>query len=131
MKKVFLFLPLIFCACTQQEAMKTGDTSFDAQKIGQSSEQIKNKKCANIQKYKIFQVTNGGALAWACETQYRVETCLGMVVYVPKATGSDYYDDMVIEPASGQCIAYEGVFKYPTANGLYKTVPKLKFITEQ
>ena len=131
MKKIFLLIPLIVCACTQQETPQTGGTSFDMQKVEQSSEPIRNKKCADIQKYKIFQVMNDGALASACDTKYGVETCLGLVVYVPKKKGSDYYDDMLVEPAGGECIAYEGVYKYPAKNGLNKTVPKLKFVTEQ
>jgi len=116
MKKILLFLSFIVCACTQQEV---------GQRVSASSE-----KCADIQKYKIFQVMNDGALALACDTQYGIETCLGLVVYIPKKKGQIYYDDMIVKPAGGQCIIYDGVYRYPIKSGLYKTVPKLKFITE-
>jgi hypothetical protein len=121
MKKILLFLPFIACACTQQEVI---------QRVRAPSETSINEKCAEIQKYKIFQVMNDGALAFACETQYGVETCLGLVAYIPKKKGQIYYDDMIIEPPSGQCITYAGVYRYAIKNGLYKTVPKLKLITE-
>ena len=123
MKKIFLLLPLIVCACAEQKAIQTAGASFDIQKIGHSSEKIRNEKCADIQKYKIFQVMNDGALAFAC-----VETCLGLVAFVPKKKGQTYYDDMIVEPSDGQCIAYEGTYRYPIKDGRYKTVPKIKYI---
>lgn len=119
MKKILLFLPFIACACTQQEVV---------QRISAPSETIRNEKCADIQKYKVFQVMNDGALAFACEATYGVETCLGLVAYIPKKKGKIYYDDMIVEPSDGQCISYEGTYQYPIKGGLYKTVPKLKFI---
>lgn len=129
MKKIFLLLPLIVCGCAEQTLIQTDGSSVAAQRISHSSDLNRSEKCADIQKYKIFQVLNDGALAFACEIKYGQEICLGLVAYIPKNKGSDYYDDMIIEPTGGQCITYDGVFKYSTKGG-YKTVPKLKFVTE-
>ena len=85
-------------------------------------------KCADIQKYKIFQVLNNGALAYACEEQYGRELCYGMVVFLPTKKDEDYYDDKIIAAPKGQCIAYDGVYKYVTSSGNNKTVPMLIFI---
>ena len=92
---------------------------------------IRNPKCADIQKYRIFQVIDDGALAFACDSQYGNELCSGMVAYIPKMIDSNYYDELIVEPVGGQCISYEGVYKYSTKDGYNKTVPILKFITEQ
>ncbi len=119
MKQILLLLPSILCACTQQEAMHN---------YSLPSQVAHNEKCADIQKYKVFQVMNDGALAFACETQYGIETCLGLVAFIPKKKSQIYYDDMKVEPSSGGCIVYEGTYRYPTKGGIYKTVPKLKFI---
>lgn len=130
MKKMVSLLSLIICACTPRASSQTGSLSLEAEKIGQLSEPIHNEKCADIQKYKIFQVMSDGALAFACETKFGEEACFGLVAYAPKKKGLSYYDEMIVEPVKGQCISYDGVFQYPTKNGFHKTVPKLKFIAE-
>jgi hypothetical protein len=74
---------------------------------------------------------NDGALAFSCETKYGVESCLEMVAFFPKKKGTMYYDDLIVRPENGQCISYDGVYRYPIKSGMYKTVPKIKFLESE
>ena len=94
----------------------------------QSETTSKTIKCADIQKYKIFQVLYDGALARACEAKSYGESCWGLTVFVPAEKDEDYYDEKIITVPKGQCIAYKGVYKCRTNSGSEKTVPRLIFI---
>lgn len=118
MKIAFLIFPLFLVACAEQSFI---------QKISAPSETIHNEKCAEIQKYRIFQVIDNGSLAMACENTYGIESCLGLTVFIPKEKGKIYYDDMIVEPSTDKCIIYADVYRYTTNRGDTRTVPKIKF----
>jgi len=120
MRKLLLILPIVLLGCAELS------------KIYAPSKTVHNEECVEIQMYEIFQVLENGALANACGYKYGIETCNGLVVFVPAQKGEDFYDDKIIMPADGKCIVYDGVYKYTTKKeGNHKTVPKLKIVDKE
>lgn len=123
MKKLFLILPILMMGCAELSQVSTSSAPVKT---------VLNDKCEEIQKYKVFQVmSDGTALASACDSKYGVETCYGMTVFVPVQKNETLYDDKIIQPADDQCIIYDGVYKYESKGAGNKTVPKLKIANKK
>ena len=121
MQKILFVLPIFITACCGENFLKTLDAP---------SATVYNDECVAIQRYKVFQVIDGGALAMGCESDYDPDFCIGLTVFVPTQKDNIYYDDMIIEPDDGKCAVYREVYQYITKSDDYKTVPKLTFDDE-
>ena len=123
MRKLLLILPIVLLGCAELSEEHTPLMPFIP------PETIHNDKCVEIQKYKVFQVFDKGALATACEPKIgSTDFCFGMTVFVPAQKGEDFYDDRIIVPTDGKCIIFDGVYKYTSKGAGDKTVPKLKVV---
>ena len=130
MKKSFIMLSLLLTACVGSQNDDLHTTSIFNPAPAQT---IRNEKCENVPAIKLFQVLDNFALAYTCEERsYSDEySCYGMTVYVPKNKNELFYDDKIIEPKEGQCISYNGTYKYESRNGAQHTVPKVKIIESE
>jgi len=126
MKKLWTLFALVLAGCTG-----ANDGTYTTSIFNPAPPQtIRNEKCENIPAVRIFQVLDNFALAFTCEkSEYRDNySCLGMTVYVPKDKNDLLYDDKIIKPKDGQCISFNGTYKYDTKGDRGKTVPKLKMV---
>ena len=107
MKRILLFGLFFLCGCAAtRNVMYT-----------------KNTNCTGIKELKVFQVFDGGALA-------TTRSFDSIVVYLPESDKYKLYDGAKIQRQDNECIVYDGVYKYITAdkeNPREKTVPIAKF----
>ena len=76
----------------------------------------KNPNCTGIKEMKVFQVFDGGALATTVAAD-------SIIVYLPNSDKYTLFDGAKIQRQSGECIVYDGVYKYTTSgddNGIIK-----------
>ena len=76
----------------------------------------------NVERYKVFQVFDGGNLANACETKYSHESCYGLTVLIPSNVVKTTYDDMIITLKNPKVVE---TYTYSNMLGIEKTVPVL------
>ena len=96
----------------------------------EASEKIKNPNCSEVQKYKIFQTLDKGALAHECyyDWDFLKTSCDGMLVYILEPDFEKFYDDKIVKFEKDMCLSKVGVYKYITTKDIEKTVPKLEFV---
>ncbi len=94
------------------------------------SKMIVNPQCENVSAVQIYRVSDKFALAKTCkESKYSGRLiCWGHSVYVLKDETKIYYDEQIIKPDNGKCIAYTGVYRFKEDDKKTHTVPKIKFI---
>lgn len=83
----------------------------------------KNPNCTGVKEVKVFQVVREGALA-------QTNSYDQITVYLPKSERYQLYEGAKIRRQDNECIVYDGVYKYITANKenpREKTVPIVKF----
>lgn len=76
----------------------------------------RNPNCTGIKEVKVFQVLNNGALATTSAAD-------SIVVYLPSSDKYSLFDGVKIQRQFGECIVYDGVYKYTTSgsdNGVIK-----------
>ena len=84
--------------------------------------------CISKNQFKVFQVLGQDA-ALAIEKNPRfelIDAYNGITVLFTNDTGKLYYDDEIIKIPAKKCVRQIGVYKYPTKNDGYKTVPVVK-----
>ncbi|MCT4575068.1 MAG: hypothetical protein N4A43_02305 [Alphaproteobacteria bacterium] len=113
MKKLIIVLAVMLCSCAID-----GSLNYSAGN--------RNERCADIQKYKVAQVIDTGALAYGCDSSFE-DFCHELLVFIPNIKGEMFYDDKIIKAPKNKCIVYNDVFKYETNAGMNKTIPKVKF----
>ena len=122
MKKLSLFLGLMLVGCVGAK-----DGTYRTSIFNPAPPQvIRNEKCEDVPAVKIFQVLDNFALAFVCESYSDSDSCFGMTVYVPKKKDSMFYDGKIIRPEDGECISFNGTYKYQSKDGMQHTVPKIK-----
>lgn len=91
---------------------------------------VPNPDCEEVSQFRVFQVLDDFALAYACEnTSYdRPDTfCHGHTVYLPREPSKIYYDDQIIKSPPDKCVVYVGTYRIERRYD-YKTVPVVKFV---
>lgn len=104
-------------------------TSTSIHSTEKNSNTMRNPKCEDVTKFKVFQVLDKFVLANVCNKDDD-DYCFGHVVYFEKEKGKIYYDDQVIKVKDNECAIYTGTYRYQTPGG-YKTVPIVKIINSQ
>ncbi len=89
--------------------------------------QQRNPKCENIDRIKIFQVLNDGALASVCESKSFSDCWPGLTVAIPNQVGELFYDDKIIQAPKGKCFVFLDKYTYKTKVDDTKTVPIVSF----
>ena len=121
MKKYFAILFLL-SACTEFSDVN----DVQVKKVDEKPK-LKNEKCLEFSKVKVFQVLDTGhALATVCEDNYS-KYCNGKVVLLGLERKYEYYDEMMVEPETDKCFKQYGVYRYEAKNGMNKTVPSVRF----
>lgn len=89
-------------------------------------------ECLSTGSFEIFQVIDKNkALAYEIDhagfsSSYTSHTDL--LVLLINEDGTYYYDDQVIDIPDGKCARQVGIYKYPTKDERYKTVPIVKLM---
>jgi hypothetical protein len=100
---------------------------------------IRNEKCFDSDKMKVFQATDDGALVHICPTKYPMyfedafSACFldGELAFLPVKENNDYVDEQKVQLPKGQCFAANGVYKYTTIEKIQKTIRKIKIMDSQ
>lgn len=104
------------------------------------AETFRNSKCLDSSKMKVFQVLDGGVLAYLCPTTYpsiyedAFEACYvkGDTVFMAvKPADNDYVDEQKVSLDSDKCFTADGTYSYSTRDELRKRVRKIKIINSQ
>ncbi len=135
-KILFLFFVSLISSCTaRQEENITSDTRQITEHSEQHTEQNKkdipekqkNKKCMDMEHFKIIQVfQDNSALAKKCDS-ISDKYCSFPVVLLTPQQGVDYYDDMYVGLPDNKCAVQDGVYRYETRQEIIKTVPRIKW----
>lgn len=78
-------------------------------------------------KFKVFQVTDNGALANCEDNSYMDSSFTGPVVFIKADGNIQFYDDQLIEVPTNKKVVQVGTFRYETRLG-EKVVPVIKII---
>lgn len=78
------------------------------------------------QKFEIFQVLDGGALAHCEEKGYSGSMFVGPVVYILNNGQELFYNDQIVPDSSNKKAIQVGTYRYQTKMG-EKVVPVIKF----
>ncbi len=118
MKKFYTLLAVLLAGCASQSVTETPS-------LVPYTKSVDNKYCMSMNRFKIAQVLEDGALAYEC----RKNTCSPFDTWVAlrNQRGIDYYDDMIIEIPKEKCAVQNGVYKYQTNDDRNKTVPIIVF----
>ena len=125
MKKVLLSVLFLLSACA--ELSDANDVEI---KSVDEVAKVRNEKCLDIYKLKVFQVLkDNSALAIECEKNFLSESCGGKTVVIMPEDNVEFYDEMMIEAKTGKCFVQNGTYKYKTKT-TEKTVPVITFDDE-
>ena len=98
-------------------------------------ETIRNEKCLDFDKMKVFQITNDGILAHLCPDNYpsyyrdSYDACVvhGDLVWLPvKKKDNDYVDEQKVQLPNKKCFMADGVYRYTTRQEIERSVRKIK-----
>ena len=82
-------------------------------------------ECISTNNFKIFNVSDGGALALELVNTgiEQLDIPTGLVVFFRDETGTSYFDGKVIKMPKGKCAKQIGLYRYLTVDETEKVVP--------
>ena len=113
--------------------LMSGCKTIENKTIEVKKNTIRNPKCEDAKRFKVYQVFNNFVLASICEDRYNSgdNDCSGYTVYFKKEKGKIYYDNQIIKVKKNECAIYIGTYRYKTAYGNINTVPIVKITNSQ
>ncbi len=131
MHNLFVLTLLLLAGCATPSTSPSGASTHAT---------IRNERCLESPRIRVFQVLDHGILANLCPTSFKsyyddaFDACNadGDTVYMPvKPAQNDYVDDQKVTLPDEKCFVADGTFSYVTAKDMNKRVRKIKIIDAQ